>query len=214
MNKKREIPMQFIVGLLILLLGGGFLFFEFVVVKWYPVYKQQVEERTLAPAPYKNDSLGIEMQVAAGIYGRVDTFPGGVKIYRPKFMSIGPSLIVTVQPNPDQSFEFTPQILAKWQSAGVQEEIFRYNFDHTQIEGRDAALVWQLKDRLMYVTAHIMSPERIVQADCTPGKADEALFLKACEQTLRSIKVAGPMPPQPEQGIIELNPPHKTKAIR
>ena len=35
-------------------------------------------------------------------------------------------------------------------------------------------------------------------ADCTPGSAEEALYLQACEESLRTIKVAGP--PSPESG--------------
>jgi hypothetical protein len=204
---KKQLPTQMVVGLAVLLGGGIFLGGEYLIVKWYPYYKQHVAEKTLALFPYHNDALGIDMQVAAGIYGKRDDFPDGVKIQHPRFWSIGPSLTITAAPNPDKSFEFTPQILAKWQTQGVYQEIPRYSFEHTKIQGRDAALIWQQKNRMMYLSARIISPDRIVEADCTPGKADETLYLQACELTLRSIKVAGPEPPPPPgPGIIELNP--------
>lgn len=209
MNKK--IPAQLIVALGILLIGGALVGGEFFLVRWYPGHKQRVADETLAPVPYHNESLGVDVQVAAGIYGKVESFPGGVKISRGKFMSVGPSLTITAQPNPDKGFDFTPELLAKWQTRGVYEEIPRYTFEHTEIGKRDAVLIWQQKDRLMWLSAHIMSPDRILEADCTPGKADEALYLQACEESLRAIKLAGPEPPEanPSQGIVELNPRRK-----
>lgn len=200
--------MQLIVGLTILLGGGALLGAEYFLVKWYPSHQQRVAEEALSLVPYKNDGLGIEMEVASGIYGQADPFPGGVKIYRSRFMSIGPSLTITTQPNPDKTFDFTPELLAKWQTRGVYEEIPRYSFEHTKIQKRDAALIWQQKDRMMVLTAHIMSPDRILEAACSPGKSDEALYLRACEKSLRTIKVAGPEPPEeaPPQGVVELNP--------
>lgn len=200
--------MQLIVGLTILFGGGALVGAEYFLVKWYPSHQQRVAEEVLSLRPYKNDGLGIEMEVASGIYGQADPFPGGVKIYRSKFMSIGPSLTITTQPNPDKTFDFTPQLLAKWQTRGVYEEIPRYSFEHTKIQKRDAALIWQQKDRRMVLTAHIMSLGRIVEAACSPGKSDEALYLRACEKSLRTIKLAGPEPPEevPPQGVVELNP--------
>src|ERR1043165_3014063 len=97
---------QVVVALLILVVGGGGLAVEYVLVKWWPVHKQRVEEQTLALLPYRNDGLGIEMQIAAGIYGKVRTFPGGVRIYRPRLIGTGPSISITSQPNPEHSFEF------------------------------------------------------------------------------------------------------------
>ena len=44
----------------------------------------------------------------------------------------------------------------------------------------------------MLLTARIISPDRIVEANCTPGSADENLYLQACEESVRTIKVAGP----------------------
>lgn len=203
--------MQLTVGLGILLIGGILVGGEYFLVKWYPGHKQRVADEVLALKPYQNQQMGVDMQIAAGIYGKVEPFPGGVKISRSKFMSVGPSLTLTTQPNPDKTFEFTPEILAKWQVRGTYEEIPRYTFEHTKIQNRDAVLIWLQKDRMMHLYAHIISPERIVEADCTPGKADEALYLQACQESLSTIKVAGPEPP-PEnssQGIVELTPKKK-----
>lgn len=202
---KREIPMQLTVGLGIAILGGLLVGGEYLLVKWWPAHEQHVAEETLKLLPYRNDALGITMQVAAGIYGNVDTFPDGAKIYQPKFWSIGPSLTLTTQSNPDKAFEFTPQLLANWETRGTLEEIPRYTFEHDKIQGRDAALIWFYRDRAMWLTAHIISPDHIIQADCTTGRADEALYLEACEESLRSIQVAGPQPPAPKPpGVIEL----------
>jgi hypothetical protein len=206
--KKFNVSSQLVVGLGILVVGGALVGGEFLLVKWWPLHKQRVADETLAPVPYHNDGLGLDMQVASGIYGKVDPFPGGVKISRSFLFGTNPSLTITAQPNPDKSFDFPPQTLAVWQTLGVQTGILRYGFEHTHINKRDAALIWQQKKGLMWLTAHIMSPDRILQADCTPGGENEALYLQACEQSLRSIKLAGPEPPEANlpEGVIELNP--------
>jgi hypothetical protein len=209
---KKQIPMQLVVGLAILVIGGGIVLGEYFLVRWYPGHKERVTKETLQLLPYKNDSLGIEMQVAVGLYEKVEPFAGGVRIFAPRFWSIGPSLTLTSQPNPDQSTEFTPQILAKWQTQGITEEIPRYHFEHTRINNRDAVLIWQYKGRAMELTARIISPERIVQADCTPGRADEDLYMQACDETLRTIKVTGPESPPPlSPGVIELAPTEQAR---
>jgi hypothetical protein len=137
-------------------------------------------------------------------------FPGGVRITRSEFWSIGPSLTITSQANPGQDFEFSPQVLAKWQTEGVTEDIPSYRFEHTKINNRDTVLIWQYKDRLQYVTARVISPQRIVEANCTPGRSDEDLFMQACEESLHAIKVAGPEPEEkPVPGILELSTPRK-----
>ena len=140
---KKRVPTQLIVGLAIVLIGAGVVGGEYTLVKWYPHHKQRVTEEVLTMQPYSNQSLGIDMQVASGIFGKADTFPGGVKIYRSKFMSIGSSLTITSQLNPDKNFDFSPQILAKWQTQGVYAEIPRFHFEHTKINNRDAVLIWQ-----------------------------------------------------------------------
>ena len=201
----KGLPAQLIVGLGILLIGGGFVGGEYFLVKWYPKHKEVIRERTLALAPYKNDDLGIEMQVAAGLNGKVESFFGGVRIFSPRFWSNGPSLTITSQRNLLKSAEFTPQDLAIWQTEGAEHSLSGYQFEHTRINGRDAVLIWQYKNRAMLLTARVISPDYIVEANCTPGSADESLYLPACEESVRTIKVAGPPSPQPappeEMGI-------------
>jgi len=59
----------------------------------------------------------------------------------------------------------------------------------------------------MVMTARVLSPDRMVEANCSPGSEDEALYLQACEESLRSMKVAGPVPPPtPTPGVQELTP--------
>ena len=206
---KKEISTQLLVALGVLALGGVILVGEYFLVKWYPRHQQRVQEETLKLLPYRNDSLGIEMHVAAGLYGKAENFPGGVRITRPKFWSIPPSLIITSQPNPDGTFEFSPQILAKWQTQGAYEEIPRYHFEHTKINNRDAVLIWQYKDRAMLLTVRVISSERLIEMDCTPGREDEALFMQACESSAHTLKVAGPEPPASAPPVLELTSPAK-----
>jgi hypothetical protein len=201
---KRAIPTQLTVALLILLVGGGALGGEFFLVKWLPKHRERVREETLELMPYQNAALGVEMQIAAGLYGKVEDFPGGVRITRPKFWSIPPALTLTSQPNPDATFEFSPQVLAKWQTQGVYQEIPRYHFERTKINNRDAVLIWQYANRAMLLTARVISPERIVEAACTPGREDEDLYMRACDESVRTLKVAGPESPPPPQPVLEL----------
>lgn len=212
---KREISTQLLVALGIVLLGAGILAGEYFLVKWYPRHERRVQEEALKLLPYRSDSLGIEMQVAAGLYGAVENFPGGVRITRPKFWSIPPSLTITSQPNPDGTFEFSPQIMAKWQTQGTYEDIPRYHFEHTRINNRDAILIWQYKDRAMLLTVRVISSERLIEMYCTPGREDEELFMQACEATVHTLKVAGPEPPPPVPLILELaTPPRRAKPAR
>jgi len=204
---KTKIPTQLMVGLGILLVGGGIIGGEIFLVNWYPKHKAAVESETLAPASYKNDDLGFEMQVAAGLDHKVDTFAGGVRIYAPTFWSVGPSITITSQPNPDQSAEFTPQDLAKWETDGTLHNIPSYHFEHTQINNRDAVMIWQYKNRTMVLTARIISPAHLVEAICTPGNADQALYMRACDESVRTAKIWGPpSPPPPSPGIQEIGP--------
>lgn len=194
---KKEIPGQLIVAAVILLVGGIFVGVEYLLVKWYPGHQQRVNAEALRLVPYRNAELGVEMQVAAGIYGKVESFPGGAKIYHSNFWRVGPSLTLTSQPNPDKADKFSPQALAQWQTQGVYQEIPRYRFESTTINHRDAVLIWQFKGRAMVMTARIISPDRIIEAACTPGQEDETLYLQACDETVHTIKVAGPEPPPP-----------------
>ena len=203
---KMKIPTQLYVGFGILVIGGGVLAGEYLAVQFYPAYRNKVHERTLRLLPYRNDKLGIEMKVAAGLYGKVEDFAGGVRIKRSKFWSLEPTLTITSRPNPDESFEFSPYDLAKWQTQGTYEELPGYRYSRTKINDRDTVLIWQYKNRALLVTARLISPERIVEANCTPGRSDEELYLQACEDSIHTIKVAGPEPPSLEQPVLDLIP--------
>lgn len=210
---KFRIPTQLIVALGIVIIGLGVLLGEYVLVKWYPLHQQNVADAAQKPLAYQNAGLGIDMQVAAGIYGKVQDVPGGVRIYRPKLLGNGPSLTIISQPNPDGAADFSAQVLAEWQALGANQNISRYSFEKTEINGRNAALVWQFKDIAMQMTAHIISPDRIIQADCTPGVEDENTYMQACDESLHSIKLAGsPTPPplemKPEKGF---TPPQRVR---
>jgi hypothetical protein len=207
---KKQIPSQLILAVSILIIGGGLVGGEYLLVKWYPGHHQRVSEETLKQRPYHNDALGIDLQIANGLYGNVETFPGGVKIRRPKFWSIGPLLTITSQPNPDQTWEFSAEVLANWESKGAVEDLALYHLEHTKINHRDAMLIRELKGRYVHLTARIICRERIIEADCSPGAEDEALYMDACDETLRSIIVAGAEPP-PTPGVVELSPVVKVK---
>lgn len=199
---KFRVPTQAIVALVIVVIGVGVLLGEYVLVKWYPMHEAAIAEAAQKMLPYQNQGLGIDMQVAAGIYGKVENVAGGVRIYRPKLLGNGPSLTIISQPNPDGAGDFSAQLLAEWQAAGANQNIPRYSFEKTQINGRNAALIWQFKDVAMLMTAHIISPDRIIQAECTPGVEDENTYMDACDETLHSMKVAGPPTPPP----VEMTP--------
>jgi hypothetical protein len=214
-SMKKGITTQLYVGIIIAVIGSGLIGGEFLLVKWLPGHRQRVREETLSLLPYRNDALGIEMQVAKGFYGTAEGFPGGVRIGRAKFWSIGPSLTITSQPNPDQSAEFSPQVIAKWETQGVNEDLPRYHFEQTKINRRDAVLIRQYKGHSMLLTARMISPERIIEADCTPGAEDEDLYMEACDESVRTIKLAGPEPPlPPSPGIIELTPRQAARSHR
>lgn len=206
MKNSSGISSQLVVALVILLAGGGFLGGEYFLVKWYPRHQLHVTQETLKLLPYRNDGLGVEMQIATGLYGKVESFPNSIRIYRPRLWGAEPSLTVSPQPNPDHAAEFSPQIAAIWETDGVQKGIRRYHFERTQIENRDAVLIWQPnKDHVMTLTARIIAPDRIMVAECSVGGDDEALFIQACEDTVRTMKVAGPeAPPKAPGGIEEI----------
>ncbi len=204
---KKEIPMQLYLGLGILLIGGILLGGEYFLVKWTPLHKQRVADATLKQLPYHNDSLGVDMQVAAGIYGKVESFPGGAKIFRPRFWGVGPSLTLTSEPNVDHAAEFSQYILAKWETDGVLGNIPNYHFDHTQIMNRDAVLLQRSRGHALILTAHVISPERIIAAECSTGDADPALLIGACDESLRTLKIAGPEPPAAKPALEDVTPP-------
>ena len=204
---KLRLPTQLLVALVIVVVGGGALGGEYLLVRWYPQHRQNVMDDAQRLLPYRNDSLGIDMGVAAGIYGRVVDSPGGVRIYRPRLFGDGPSLTILSQPNPDGAADFSPQILAQWEARGAIQGIPRFRFEHTQINGRNAALVWQLTHKNeMLLTAHLISPDRILQVDCTPGVEDEDTYLPACDSTVHAINMTGPPTPQQTPALQEVKP--------
>ena len=209
---KKQMPIQLVLALSILVIGAALAGGEYLLVRWYPGHQQRVREKILKQSAYHNDALGIDIQIAHGLYGNVETFPGGVKINRSVFWSVGPSLTITSQPNPDQTWEFSPEALAKWESKGVVEDIPLYHLEHTKINNRDAMLIRQLAGRYLQLTARIMCREHIIEASCSPGGEDEGLYMEACDDTLRSIKAAGAEPPPPPPpGVVELSPRVKVK---
>ena len=196
---------QLWLALAIVVLGGGALGGEYLFVKFYPRHQQRVAEEALKLLPYRNDDLGIEMEVAAGIYGKVESFAGGVRIYRSSFWEVGPSLTVTSRPNPDKAPDFSPQIEAVWQTDGVTQGIHPYTFEPTKINTRNAVLIKRPKNRSMVLTAHIISPDRILEAECSAGDAEHDLFMQACDESVRTIKVAGTETPAPAlPGVAEV----------
>ena len=204
---KKHVPTQLIVGLGILLVGGGIIGGEYFLVKWYPAHREAVVKETLELTPFKNEGLGVEMQVAAGINEKVEPFSGGVRIFSPRFWSSGPTITITSQPNPDQSAEFSPQQTAIWETDGAQHNLWRYTFERTKINDRDAVLIWQYQNGTMHLTARVISPDRIIEVECTPGSAEENLYMQACDESVRTIKVAGPpSPPPAAPGVEEVSP--------
>jgi hypothetical protein len=64
----------------------------------------------------------------------------------------------------------------------------------------------------MLLTARIICRERIIEADCSPGGEDEVLYMEACDETLRTMKVAGAEPPPPPgPGVVEISPAIRLK---
>jgi len=208
---KKPISIQWIIALSVVVIGGAVLIGEYYLVKWLPKHREAEKEETLKLVPYTNGQLGIEIQIAAGLMGKIEDFAGGVRISNPKFMGIGPSITITSQPNPDGTHEFSPHALAKWQTDDVYLSIPRYSFQRLKINNRDAVLLEQFKNRAMLLTARVITPQRIIEVNCTPGQEDEALFMRACGQTARSLKVEGPEPPPPPDPIYELAPPSTRK---
>jgi hypothetical protein len=198
---------QLIVALAIILIGGGALGAEVLLVKWYPTHRQAVTDALQKLLPYQNQKLGIEMEVAAGIYGKVQDRPDGVRIYRPQVFGPVPSLTILSLPNPDGATEFSADLLAQWETAGANHSILGYSYQHTQISGRNAALIHQPQNHMTVLTAHIISPQRILQVDCVPGADDQDIFVPACNATVYSIKLDGvPPPPPAETAPVETKP--------
>ncbi len=201
MKNQLTVTMWIVIGAVVIL--GG----EFLITHWYPGHHERVIESTLKLLPYRSDSLGIEMNVAAGIYGKVTDFPGGIRIYRPELLGTGPSITITSAPNPSHLDTFSDQKLAQLETRGVTQGILGYNFEHTKFNGRDAVLIWKYDSahRWMVVTGRVIAPDRIVRAVCTTGDDDQTLFTSACSMSLRTIQLLGSPPPESDSAPTEVN---------
>ncbi|MGH9446324.1 MAG: hypothetical protein ACRD3O_11445 [Terriglobia bacterium] len=182
------------VTIIIAIAGAIILGVEYLGIRWLPGHRERSVEAVLEQLPYQNNGLGIKMQIAAGIYGKVENQPTGVTIYRSKLFGAGPSITVTSQPNTTSSSQFSPQLIAQLETAGVRDKITGYQFEHLTLDQRDAVLISQYntRKRSLDFTARVMAPDRIVQAVCTTGSANPDLYSQACDESLRSIQVAGP----------------------
>ena len=194
---KLRVPTQLIVALAIVVIGGGALGGEYLLVKWYPIHKQAVSDALQKMLPYQNESLGIEMQVAAGLYGKVQAIPDGVRIYRPELFGPVPSLTIVSQPNPDDATDFPADLLAQWETFGANHSIPGYSYQHMQINGRNAAVISQPQSEMTVITVHLISQRRILQVDCIPGVVDQDIYVPACNATVHSIKLDA-VPPTPQ----------------
>jgi hypothetical protein len=195
---KIRASVHFVLALVILIGGSGIVGGEYFLVRWYPAHKERADAETLALVPYGNTGLGISIEVAKGIYEKAEVGPGEVKLSRPGLFGGGPSLAIKSVPNPDGASEFTPQALAIWETDGSIHKIPRYDFEHTKVMGRDAVIIHALRGGSMVETLRVISSTRIIEADCTSGGEDNALYMQACDESLRTLKVEGPEPvPEP-----------------
>ncbi|MGH9328077.1 MAG: hypothetical protein ACRD2B_15515 [Terriglobia bacterium] len=167
---------------------------ETLLVRWYPGHKQRVEAAILRQLPYQNEGLGLQMQIAFGIYGKVQDYAGGVKIYRPGLFGGGPSITISMQPNTSGSAQFSAQYMADLETEGTRNELAGYQFQHLTVNGRDAVLIWDYdsQTQAMNVTARVMAPDRMVQAVCKTGYGHQGVLTRACDESLRSIQLSGP----------------------
>ncbi|MGH9469310.1 MAG: hypothetical protein ACRD1N_03075 [Terriglobia bacterium] len=167
---------------------------EYLLVRWYPGHETRVRASVLRELPYQNGGLGVQMKVAAGIYGKVQDSLGSVKIYRRALLGGGPSITLTSLPNTTGSAQLSPQYLATLETAGVRNQLTGYQFEHLTLNARDAVMIWQYQpgSRSMRVTARIMAPDRVLEAVCSTGSGNQGLYTRACDESLRSIALAGP----------------------
>ncbi len=206
---KSHLSPQSILALVILVGGGGFVGGEYFFVRWYPAHKQHVADEALTRVPYGNTGLGISIEVAKGIYEKAEVLPGEVKLSRPGLTGGGPSLTIKSEPNPDGASEFSPQAKAIWQTDGSTYKIPHYEYEPTNVMGRDAVIIHRPRGDAIVETLHLISPTRIIEADCTNGNADAALYMQACDESLRTLKVEGP--PSTPEAVIEASKKPKPK---
>ncbi|PYV16074.1 MAG: hypothetical protein DMG21_12785 [Acidobacteria bacterium] len=189
---KLPVSPQSVLALVILIGGGTLVGGEYLFVRWYPAHKQRMADQALTPVPYRNTGLGISLDVAKGICEKTGILPGEVRLSRPGLSGGGPSLTIKSGPNPDGASEFSPQAKAIWQSDGSTYKIPHYQYESTQVMGRDAVIIRRPRGGTMVEALHVISPTRIIEAECTPGNADAALHMQACDESWRTLKVEGP----------------------
>ncbi|MGH9434762.1 MAG: hypothetical protein ACRD06_02045 [Terriglobia bacterium] len=167
---------------------------EYLAVRWYPRHQQRAADASLTQLPYQNSALGIQMQVASGIYGSVRDFTGGVRIYRSHLFGGGPAITITSTPNPDGTSRFSDQLMAQIETKGTRNGLLGYQFERLTLNGRDAYIVSQYDagSRSTNVTARILAPDRVIQAVCNTGSKNVDVFSQACNESLNSMKVSGP----------------------
>lgn len=191
--------------LILVVIGAIALGGEYLLVRWYPGHKQRVADAILRQIPYQNDGLGLRMQVAAGIYDKVQVYAGGTKIYHSGLLGGGPSITITSQPNTSGSSQFSAQYMADLETEGERNQLSGYQFQHVTLSERDAVMIWQYdpRTRSMNVTARIMAPDRLLEAVCNTGTANQGVLTRACDESLRSIQLSGPPSNLPKDSLNE-----------
>jgi hypothetical protein len=187
MNAQRKVTIGIVV------IGAALLASEFLFIRWYPGHKERKEQQALSLLTYQNSGMGLQMHIAAVIYGKVRDGASGVTIYRPRILGSGPSITISLKPN--TASQFTPELLAQLETAGVRQNLLGYQFQHMTLDNRDAILIWQydVPSRSMNVTAQVLAPDRMIQAVCNTGSSDEQeLYTEACNESLKSIDLSGP----------------------
>jgi hypothetical protein len=186
----------------ILIAGAILLTSEFFLIRWYPGHKERAEQQALKLFPYQNSAMGLQMDIAAALYGKVRDGANQIKISRWSLFGKGPSITISLKPN--HSAQFTPQLLAQLETAGVRNDLLGYQFQHVTLGNRDAILIWQYDEgsRSMNVTAQVLAPDRMIQAVCNTGSgSDQDLYTEACNESLKSIQLSGPPSNLPQNDI-------------
>jgi hypothetical protein len=176
----------------ILVIGAALLSAEFLIIRWYPGHQERAQQQALRLLPYQNSAMGLQMDIAAALYGKVRDHGKEITISRWKLFGKGPSITILLKPN--SSSQFTPELLAQLETAGVRNNLLGYQFQHVTLGTRDAILIWQYdeRSRSMNVTAQVLAPDRMVQAVCNTGTGDQDLYTEACNESLKSIQLTGP----------------------
>jgi hypothetical protein len=177
----------------ILVVGAVLLTSEYLLIRWYPGHQERVEQAALKLLPYQNGSMGLQMDIASVLYGKVRDDVNKVTISRWHLIEKGPSITLTTKPN--NAVQFKPELLADLETAGVRDNLLGYQFQHLTLDNRDAYMIWQydVGSRSLNVTAQVLAPNRLVEAVCNTGSSgNQELYTEACDETLKSIQLSGP----------------------